>query len=106
MTSEQAVVWGTGQSAQGPLWKVRLLMLAGGVLHARPGEKGKRVREEAAFVQEERSESRRRGDLREEEVWPGAPDQCLRCHRLLSQWTEKHLMWVLTLVLFLGLIPK
>ena len=46
------------------------------------------------------------GDLREEEVWPGAPDRCLRCHRLLSQWTEKHLMWVLTLVLFLGLIPK
>ena len=41
MTSEQAVVWGTGWGAQGLPWKGRLLMLAGGVLHARPGEKGR-----------------------------------------------------------------
>lgn len=61
MTSEQAVVWGTGWGAQGLPWKGRLLMLAGGVLHARPGEKGRRAREEAGFVQEKRSTSRRRG---------------------------------------------
>ena len=36
-------------------------MLANGVLHARPGEKGRRVREEAGFVQEKRGESWRRG---------------------------------------------
>ena len=61
VSSEQAVVWGTGRSAQGPPWKVCLLMLANGVLHARPGEKGRRVREEAGFVQEKRGESWRRG---------------------------------------------
>lgn len=73
MSSEQAVVWGTGRSAQGPPWKVCLLMLASGVLRARHGEKGRRGREEAGFVQEKRSESGGGEDLREEGVWPVPP---------------------------------